>query len=159
MKKRKIIFITILTLILGLTVYYFYPEQGLKDGQKADKIVVNKADHELLLYYKDDLIASYSVSLSKNGLGKKTMKGDTLTPEGRFKAKKGLATKFHKAIGVGEWEDCCRVRIHGLKQEFGWVGKFHRWVDWTEGCIALTNNEIDEVHKAIVDGTMIEINP
>lgn len=159
MKKRKIIFITILTLILGLTVYYFYPEQEVKDGQKADKIVVNKADHELLLYYKDDLIASYSVSLSKNGLGKKTMKGDNLTPEGRFKAKKGLATKFHKAIGVGEWEDCCRVRIHGLKQEFGWVGKFHRWVDWTEGCIALTNNEIDEVHKAIVDGTMIEINP
>jgi len=159
MKKRKIIFLTISLLVLGLVVYYFYPEQKVKDGQKADKIVVNKADHELLLYYKDDLIASYSVSLSKNGLGKKTMKGDNLTPEGRFKAKKGLATKFHKAIGVGEWEDCCLVRIHGLGEQFGWVGKFHRWIDLTEGCIALTNNEIDEVHKAIVDGTIIEINP
>lgn len=159
MKKRKIILITILLLFLGLTVYYFYPEQKVKDGQKADKIVVNKADHELLLYYKDELIASYSVSLSKNGLGKKTMKGDNLTPEGRFKAKKGLATKFHKAIGVGEWEDCCLVRIHGLGEQFGWVGKFHRWIDLTEGCVALTNNEIDEVHKAIVDGTKIEINP
>ena len=114
MKKSKIIGLTTLIVLLGLITYYFYPEEKLTDGQKADKIVVNKADHELLLYYKDDLIASYSVSLSKNGLDKKTMKGDNLTPEGRFKAKKGLATKFHKAIGVGEWEDCCRVRIHGL---------------------------------------------
>ena len=159
MKKSKIIGLTTLIVLLGLITYYFYPEEKLTDGQKADKIVVNKTDHELLLYYKDDLIASYSVSLSKNGLDKKTMKGDNLTPEGRFKAKKGLATKFHKAIGVGEWEDCCRVRIHGLKQEFGWVGKFHRCVDLTEGCIALTNNEIDEIYKAVNDGVIIEINP
>lgn len=159
MKKRKIISLTISSLFLGLIVYYFYPEQQLKDGQKADKIVVNKADHELLLYYKDELIASYSVSLSEKGLAKKTTKGDNLTPEGSFKAKKGLATKFHKAIGVGEWEDCCLVRIHGLGQEYGWVGKFHRWVDLTKGCIALTNDEIDEVHKAIENETKIEINP
>jgi hypothetical protein len=54
------------------------------------------------------------------------MKGDNLTPEGRFKAKKGLTTKFYKVIGFGEWEDCCLVRVHGLGQEFGWIGKFHR---------------------------------
>lgn len=159
MTKSKIIRLTISLIFLGLIVYYFYPEQQLKDGQKADKIIVNKADHELLLYYKDELIASYSVSLSKKGLGKKTIMGDNLTPEGRFKAKKGLPTKFHKAIGVGEWEDCCLVRIHGLGEEYGWAGKFHRWIDLTEGCIALTNTEIDEVCKAIEYGTKIEINP
>jgi murein L,D-transpeptidase YafK len=159
MKIGKALLLTILFTIFGLIVYYFYPEQKLADGQKADKIVINKNDHKLLLYYKDELIASYSVSLSKNGPGKKTMKGDNLTPEGRFKAKKGLATKFHKAIGVGEWEDCCLVRIHGLGQEFGWVGKFHRWIDLTKGCIALTNDEIDEIYKAIDDGVIIVINP
>ena len=159
MKKRNTILLASLFIILGMIVYYFYPEQQLKDGQKSDKIVVNKADHQLLLYYKDEVIASYSVSLSKKGLAKKTMKGDNLTPEGSFKAKKGLATKFHKAIGVGEWEDCCLVRIHGLGQEFGWVGKFHRWIDLTKGCIALTNDEIDEIYKAIDDGVIIVINP
>jgi murein L,D-transpeptidase YafK len=157
MKKRNTIWLASLFIILGMIVYYFYPEQQLKDGQKADKIVVNKDDHELLLYYKDEVIASYSVSLSKKGLAKKTMKGDNLTPEGSFKAKKGLATKFHKAIGVGEWEDCCLVRIHG--QEYDWAGKFLRWVDWTEGCIALTNDEIDEIYGAVNNGVIIEINP
>jgi murein L,D-transpeptidase YafK len=159
MKKSKIIGLTTLIVLLGLITYYFYPEEKLTDGQKADKIVVNKADHELLLYYKDDLIASYSVSLSKNGLDKKTMKGDNLTPEGRFKAKKGLATKFHKAIGVGEWGECCAVLVHGLGDEYGQFKRFHRWRDWTKGCIALTNNEIDEIYKAVNDGVIIEINP
>ena len=63
----------------------------------------------------------------------------------------------HSAYRIGEWEDCCLVRIHG--QEYGWFGKFLRWLDWTEGCIALTNDEIDEVYKAIENGTKIEINP
>lgn len=156
MKKHILIAMTI-SFFFGLIIYYFYPEQQIKDGQKADKIVVNKSDHELLLYYREKLIASYSVSLSKNGLGKKTIKGDNLTPEGKFKAKKGISTKFHKAIGVGEWEDCCLVRIHG--QKYGWIGKFQRWVDCTEGCIALTNVEIDEIYKAVNDNAIIEINP
>lgn len=91
---------------------------------KKRKIVVSKSDQEPLLYFREKLIASYPVSLSENGLGKKSRKGDNLTPEGNFKAEKGLSTKFHKAIGVGEWEDCCLVRING--QKYGWIGKFQR---------------------------------
>ena len=157
MKKSKKILLIVSLMFFGLLCYYYYPERQLKVGQKADKIVINKANHELLLYFRKDLIASYSVSLSKKGLDKKTIKGDNLTPEGSFKAKKRTATKFHKAIGVGEWEDCCLVRIHG--QKYSWVGKFHRWLDLTQGCIVLTNDEIDEVFKAIENGTQIEINP
>ena len=147
----------IFSFILGIVVYYFYPEQKLKEGQKVNRIIINKEKHELLLYFNERLIASYAVSISKKGLAKKRVKGDNLTPEGVFLAKKRPATKFHKAIGVGEWEDCCLVRIHG--QEYSWVGKFHRWFDWTEGCIALTNDEIDEIYNAMVNGTQIEINP
>ena len=73
----------------GLMVYYFYPEEKLIEGQKADRIVVNKAHHELLLFSKKEIIASYAVSLGRNGLGKKTKSGDWLTPEGVFKGKKG----------------------------------------------------------------------
>tara|TARA_B100001287_G_C22686402_1_gene533932 strand:+ start:4423 stop:4887 length:465 start_codon:yes stop_codon:yes gene_type:complete len=154
MKKIALI---ICSIILGLVVYYFYPEHQLKEGQIANKIVINKAKHELLLYSNESLIASYKVSLSNKGLAKKKKEGDNLTPEGVFRAKKMSATKFHKAIGVGKWEDCCKVRIHG--QEYSWIGKFQRWYDWTQGCIALTNDEIDEIYNAVENGIPIEINP
>lgn len=155
---KKLVVLIISSIVLGIISYYFIlPEQQLKKGQMASKIIINKSKHELLLYSNEKLIASYKVSLSKKGLAKKKTIGDNLTPEGVFRAKKGLATKFHKAIGVGEWEDCCKVRIHG--QEYAWVGKFHRWFDWTEGCVALTNDEIDEIYNSIVNGTKIYINP
>ena len=157
MKKSTTFFLTTIIIFLGFIVYYFYPEQKIKDLQKADKIVVNKSNHELLLYNKDEQIATYKVSLSRNGLAKKSIEGDNLTPEGLFKGKKRAQSKFHKAISVGEWGDCCDVLIHGL--EYGWVGKFQRWRDWTKGCIALTNDEIDEIYNAVNNGIIIEINP
>ena len=145
--------------LLGLIIYYFYPEQKIKKGQKADKIIINKTDHELLLFYKEELIACYKVSLGRNGLSKKTIEGDNLTPEGRFKGKKKTQTQYHKAIGVGEWGECCAVLVHGLGDKNGQFKRFHRWRDWTKGCIALTNDEIDEIYKTVNDGVIIEINP
>lgn len=155
--NKKVIWSLVLLAIFGLIGYYFSPESKLANGQKADKIVINKANHELLLFNNEDLLASYSVSLGKKGLGKKTREGDNLTPEGRFKGKKRKQTKFHKAISIGEWGDCCDVLIHG--QQYGWIGKFHRWVDLSEGCVALTNDEIDEIFSAVNNGVIIEINP
>ena len=158
MRRSTIFWLLILIVFLVLIVYYFYPEGQLKDDQKADKIIINKANHELLLYNKEELIATYKVSLSKNGLGKKTKKGDNLTPEGRFKGKKMIQTQYHKAIAIGEWGDCCDVLIHGLGKEYGPFKKFQRWRDWTKGCIALTNEEIEEIYNAVNDGVIIEIN-
>jgi murein L,D-transpeptidase YafK len=158
-KKRRTIYLAGLFFISFVCIYYFYPEGKLKDDQKADKIVINKANHELILYYKEDLIATYKVSLSRKGLGKKTKEGDNLTPEGRFLGKKRPKTEYHKAIGVGKWGECCAVLIHGLGKEFGWTKKFHRWLDLTKGCIALTNDEMDEIYKAVENGVLIEINP
>ena len=159
MKKSKIIGLTTLLILLGLSIYYFYPEEKLTEGQKADKIIINKADHELLLFYKEELIASYEVSLGRKGLGKKIKEGDNLTPEGRFKGNKKAQTQYHKAIGVGEWGECCAVLIHGLGDEYGLFKRLHRWRDWTKGCIALTNDEIDEIYKAVSNDVIIEINP
>jgi murein L,D-transpeptidase YafK len=155
MKKSKIIGLTTLLILLGLSIYYFYPEEKLTEGQKADKIIINKADHELLLLYKEELIASYKVSLGRKGLGKKIKEGDNLTPEGRFKGNKKAKTQYHKAIGVGEWGECCAVLIHGLGDEYGLFKRFHRWRDWTKGCIALTNDEIDEIYKAVSNDVII----
>jgi len=159
MRKSIFFWLVILIVFLGLIVYYFYPESQLKDDQKADKIIINKAKHELLLYNKEELIAKYKVSLGRNGLNKKTKDGDWLTPEGRFKGKKKTQIQYHKSIEVGEWGDCCGVLIHGLGNEYGRFKRFHRWRDWTKGCIALTNDEIDEIYKAVNNNVIIEINP
>lgn len=61
----------LLAIISAFFIYYFYPERKLRDGQKADKVVINKRSHNLILYSKNEIIATYSVSLSKNGLEKK----------------------------------------------------------------------------------------
>ena len=170
MKKSKILWMLILIGFLGLIVYYFYPESKLDENQKADKIIINKSNHELLLYYKEELIATYKVSLGRNGLNKKTKPGDWLTPEGCFKGKKRSQTIYQKAIAVGEWGDCCGVLIHGLGNGYspeifnvkiimGRFKRFHRWYDWTKGCIALTNDEIDEIYRAVNNNVIIEINP
>ena len=49
------------------------------------------------------------------------------------------------------------IKIHGLKNKLGFIGKFHRWFDWTMGCIAVTNEEIDELFATVPIGTKIEI--
>jgi murein L,D-transpeptidase YafK len=51
------------------------------------------------------------------------------------------------------------IKIHGIKNGFGFVGKYHRWFNWTKGCIAVTNNEIEELYNAVGIGTKIEIRP
>jgi murein L,D-transpeptidase YafK len=51
------------------------------------------------------------------------------------------------------------IMIHGIRNGFGWVGRFHRWLDWTPGCIAVTDNEIEEIAGLVPVGTPVEIRP
>jgi murein L,D-transpeptidase YafK len=51
------------------------------------------------------------------------------------------------------------IMVHGLKNGLGWIGRFHRWVDWTDGCIAVTNAEMEQIWTAVPDGTPVEIRP
>ena len=58
--------------------------------------------------------------------------------------------------GVMPGED---IMIHGLRNGRGWVGAFHRLTDWTAGCVAVTDKQIEEIYRAVPDGTPIEIRP
>jgi murein L,D-transpeptidase YafK len=49
--------------------------------------------------------------------------------------------------------------IHGLKNGLGWLGPLHRFSDWTQGCIAVTNSEIEEIWAMVAEGTSVEIEP
>ncbi|MBM3454963.1 MAG: L,D-transpeptidase [Bacteroidetes bacterium] len=162
MKKIIYLFLLILTAVTG---YYFYPEHQLSTGQKANKIVIYKTKHQLLLFNKGEQIASYKISISKKGLAKKRKLGDNLTPEGKnFKGVKRANTKssnykYPKSIEVGYWGQCCGVLIHGQSEKISWLRKFHRWRDRTEGCIMVTNDEFNEIYNAVDNGVIIDIYP
>lgn len=150
-KKFKFLF---WGLLLALTIYYFYPESQLNPSQRVDKIEIYKKEHTLKLFYHDRAIASYPISISKLGLAPKRICGDNLTPEGTFHLTKRTWSAYHKAIDLGYG---CDVLIHGLK--YPWIGKFHRWTDWTLGCVALTNDEIDEIYNAVENNCIVTIYP
>jgi len=139
----------------------------------ADRMVVLKKQRTLQLLSEGKAIKSYKVALGGDPVGPKTRKGDHKTPEGVYILdSRNPHSHFHKAIhisypnardraaarakGVSPGGD---VFVHGLPNGYGWVGASHRVKDWTDGCIAVTNEEIEEIWRAVADGTPIEIRP
>jgi murein L,D-transpeptidase YafK len=147
--------------------------QTAPDALHVDRVVVLKKERTLELLSGGKVIKSYKVALGGNPLGPKTRQGDHKTPEGVYVLdSRNSHSQFHKAIhisyphardraaarakGVSPGGD---VFVHGLPNGYGWVGGSHRMKDWTDGCIAVTNQEIEEIWKAVADGTPIEIRP
>jgi murein L,D-transpeptidase YafK len=173
MTKNKIIWTTIFLLFLGLIVYYFYPEDKLPTDIQIDKLVVYKSKRELLAYSNEKLVKTYKISLGGNPIGDKEFEGDKKTPEGLYIINdKNPNSGYHKNLGVSypnkdDIENAKRlgkpvggdIKIHGLRNRTGIIGKFHRWTDWTLGCIAVTDEEIDELYNSVKIGTPIEIHP
>jgi murein L,D-transpeptidase YafK len=171
MKKGLSIFF--LTLIASLVIYYYYEGGKIEKGIKIDKIVVNKSTRELNTYSKGDLIKTFKVSIGKNAIGKKEFEGDYKTPEGLYSiSNKGPHKLYHKYLYVSypNKNDILNAKklhknvggqilIHGLHKSYKVLGNFHRFVDWTKGCMGLTNHEIDELYDAVAVGTPIQINP
>ncbi|MFM7681284.1 MAG: murein L,D-transpeptidase family protein [Bacteroidota bacterium] len=182
---KKLFRYSLYSIILFLLVYYFWPESQLQEGQKVDKIVVYKFRREMILLYKNEQLATYKVSLGskkwpsqKLGLPyhhpveKKQFKDDNKTPEGEYKIDYFGKGKYQPSMHISYPNSFDKINakrkgknvgggilIHGLKPNYGWVGKFHRWVDWTDGCIAVTNDEIVEISVAIHQGCKIIIYP
>jgi len=118
------------------------PISPLPPDAKADLLVVNKGERQLLAYSHGQLLRSYRVSLGRDPVGIKVREGDRRTPEGNYLIDPG-----------GE------IMVHGIHNGLGWVGKAHRLMDWTVGCIAVTDPEIEELYRIVTDGTRIEIRP
>lgn len=148
-------------------------ENALPADVQADLVVVDKAKRQLSLYSSGLLLKSYRVSLGRVPVGAKEREGDKKTPEGRYLIDYHKAdSAFHRALHISypnaaDVEAARRksvtpgsaIMVHGLRNGFGWVGKLHRLVDWTHGCIAVTNHEIAELWRAVPDGTPIELRP
>lgn len=138
----------------------------------ADSIVVEKKRHTLTLFAAGVPIRSYMVALG-NPVGDKQRQGDRRTPEGLYHIdSRNPASHYHLSLHISypDAAHAARARsngvspggdimIHGLAPQFASAGALHRTHDWTEGCIALTNDEIDEIWTAVRDGTPIQIKP
>ncbi len=158
------------TIILILGAFYYYPEKKLPKGVKIDKILVIKSKHSLYVYSKNKLLKVYKVSLGRVK-GKKRFEGDNKTPEGIYHIiSKNPHSSFNLNLGISypNNEDMRyakahgkkaggEIKIHGLKNGLGFIGKFHRLFDWTRGCIAVTNKEIEELYSSVLIGTPIII--
>jgi murein L,D-transpeptidase YafK len=141
--------------------------------QSADSILILKKDHVMELLAGGKVIRTYKVALGRGGLAPKEREGDGRTPEGHYTIDSRNATsRYHKALHVSypNAEDRKRaaklgvspggaIMIHGLPNGLGWVGAGHRLYDWTLGCIAVTDAEIDEIWELVPVGTPVEIRP
>lgn len=139
----------------------------------ADSIVVYKRERTMILYYLGVPVRSYFIALGGKPTGDKERAGDQRTPEGLYSIDAhNPASKFHLALRISYPNAVNRARaealgvdpggdimIHGLPKEYSSAGKEHRLDDWTNGCVALTNQEIEEVWRAVPDGTPVQIKP
>lgn len=127
----------------------------------------------MLLYNGDRILRAYRVSLGSQPMGPKEQQGDHRTPEGRYVIDSRIAaSRFHRALhisypnaqdrerahkaGVSTGGD---IMIHGLPNGYAAIGRAHLLHDWTDGCVAVTDDEIEEVWRLVPNGTPVEIKP
>jgi murein L,D-transpeptidase YafK len=140
--------------------------------QRISKVLVLKREHRLQLVDDSNrIVRAYSIAVGRGGLEAKERQGDHRTPEGLYTIDRHKRdSRFHRALHVSYPNDTDRERarklrvdpggdimIHGIQNGLGWLGSLHRSFDWTDGCIALTDAEIEEVYSAVPDGTPVEI--
>ena len=139
----------------------------------ADRVVVSKSNKMLYLYKEGKVFASYPVAFGSVPAGHKEKEGDGRTPEGIYTIDfKKENSAYYKALhvsypnlkdieqakisGVSSGGD---IMIHGQKNGFGWAAFIVQRFNWTKGCVALANENMEQVWQSVNEGTAIEIQP
>ncbi|NPD86388.1 L,D-transpeptidase family protein [Lentimicrobium sp. L6] len=173
MKIKYIILILIFGLIGFGLISYFKPFEPIDKSVSIEKIEVIKHKRRLDLISNNQIIKSYKISLGRVPKGHKEYEGDKKTPEGLYIINdKNPNSGYHKNLGISYPNEHDKkyaesigkspgglIKIHGIRNGFGWIGRFHLIFDWTLGCIAMIDQEIDEFYENVNIGTPIEIKP
>ena len=172
MRRRAILgAVALSVLVVGGLVWPQWSASQPMLRTQATRVLVEKSARRLTLLGEGRPIRTYRVALGRQPVGPKDREGDGRTPEGVYIIDSRLATSgFHRALHVSYPNAADQLAakragvdpggaifIHGIKNRLGWLGRLHRLVDWTSGCIAVTNAEIDEIWRAVPDGTVVEI--
>ena len=158
------IFVLILFLLLPVSSF------GI---EKADGVLVVKSKSKLYLLKNQKIIKEFHVTFGANPKGHKQRQGDKRTPEGFYILDyKKADSSFYKAIHISypNTEDIKRAKkqnlhpggsimIHGQKNGFGWLSFITQRFNWTDGCIAVSNRDMDDIRQAVDVGVPIEIKP
>jgi len=142
-------------------------------AQNADAVLVIKSEKRLYLMNQGKRFASFYVTFGAQPTGHKQAQGDERTPEGHYIMDyKNLNSKFYKSIHISypNAKDRANARrrgvdpggnimIHGQKNGWEWATPFAQLLSWTDGCIALSNRDMDRVWTAVDPGMPIEIRP
>lgn len=139
----------------------------------ADSVLVDKSEQKLYLLKAGHPFREYQIILGKNPKGHKRKKGDERTPEGRYVLDwRNPDSNFYKSIHISypSARDLASAKargvnpggmimIHGFPNNMDWAKAILKDWNWTDGCIAVSNQEMDEIWLAVRDGTPIEIVP
>ncbi len=156
-----------LFIILLLSLNTAFAENSVK----ADKVLVIKSEHQLFLIKDGETFATYNVTFGGNPNGHKQSLGDEKTPEGKYLLDyKNANSDYYKSIHISypnkkDRENANRlgvspggdIMIHGQANGWEWAAPIVQLFSWTDGCIALSNKDMDQLWLAIVPGTPIEI--
>ena len=173
MKVLLIVVLLLCLIALGVGAAAYANFDPLPRDAVADRVLVEKSARRLTLMRDGNALKTYRVALGRAPIGSKEYEGDQRTPEGIY------SIDFHKPdsdyhlalhISYPEPRDIDRasaqglsagsdIMIHGLPNGRGWIGRFHRRSDWTAGCVAVADFEIEEIYRAVPDGTPIELRP
>jgi murein L,D-transpeptidase YafK len=173
MKRWLTLLLALLLPISGVLGWANHLDDPIPQVTKADLVVVEKSKRELTIFSEGTPLKTYRVALGRVPIGPKSREGDKRTPEGRYtidyrKADSGYFRALHISYPSQVDADSARkdgvspggdIMIHGLRNGFGWLGKLHRFADWTLGCVAVTNEEMEELWRAVPDGTPVELKP
>jgi outer membrane protein assembly factor BamD (BamD/ComL family) len=149
-----------------------FVDHAIQKGS-VDRILIEKSARRLMLISQEEVLKTYKIALGGNPIGPKERQGDNKTPEGTYVIDgRNRDSQFHlslhisypnerdknraKELGVSPGGD---IMIHGIKNGSSWIGNTHAEVDWTKGCIAVTNEEIEEIANLAPNGTIVEIRP
>ncbi|WP_440877639.1 L,D-transpeptidase family protein [Thalassotalea sp. PLHSN55] len=138
---------------------------------EVDLVKVDKSENKMYLLDNDKIIKEYHVAFGGSPKGHKEQEGDQKTPEGLYTLDyKKEDSSFYRAMHVSypnkaDLENAKRkgvsaggfIMVHGQKNRFGWLSSITQQFNWTNGCIALTNKEMDEFMSLVKVGTKIQI--
>ncbi|MCW3149971.1 L,D-transpeptidase family protein [Stutzerimonas stutzeri] len=143
------------------------------EGKPIDKVLVVKSERQLHLISRGKTLKSYRVSLGKQPAGAKLRQGDQRTPEGYYWIDwRKPSDKFNLSMHISypNARDLARaeaegvapgdmIMLHGTPLDEEYPEWFFHTLDWTEGCIALKNSDMQEIWQLVRNGTLIEIRP
>lgn len=188
MNRKNTILLTLIALLLlcglasiGMAIYaasnqaatHTNPTTPLPDNARITRLLVLKSQRQMLAYDGNNLLKIYDISLGFNPIGHKQFEGDGKTPEGIYRINERNANSgYHRNLGISYPNEQDRayaqsqgqsagglIKIHGLRNGLGAIGRQHLRHDWTNGCIAVTNEEIEELFRSVVHNAEIEIRP